>query len=610
MSAGDNQNKTPKAHLNCQLSTVNCKLNWGERVRFSDDFLRDVKDNNDIISVAGNYVQLKRTGNTYSCCCPFHSEKTPSCHFYTGSDPHFYCYGCHVGGDVITFIMQIEHLDYMNAVKFLAERAGMSLPDDTGDSSADKRRRLFDMNKAAGKFFHERLFAPEGKAGLDYLTNRGLSVHTIKRFGLGFAADDWHKLHFHMRGLGYSDFELAEASLISSNNNKFYDKFRNRVMFPIFDTRGNVAAFGGRTLGDDKAKYLNSGETPVFHKGEMLYALNIAKNSKADHFILCEGYMDVIAMHQAGFDSAVASLGTALTAQHANLLSRLGKKEVILSYDSDAAGQNASSKAINLFANVGLHARVLKIDDAKDPDEFIKKFGGERFKDIIDRSGGAIDFQMDKLANGLDLNSEDGKARYLKMVVPFLAEMSDPIDRAVYISKAAKQTGVPYTSITDAVELRMKSNVFKARKNEQKAFLRPVRDSVNPDSVKLPREEKAERGIICFLYHNPEKLPKLQSGLKTGFVTLLNKRVYEFLSRVCQSGSQPDLSVLNEEFNGSEMGRIREIVEDKTFAYDEDALNDFIDVLNDYKESAEEKSAGDMTGSDLLLLAQRLKEKK
>lgn len=578
-------------------------------MRFSDDYLRSVEDNNDIISVAGSYVQLKRTGNTYSCCCPFHSEKTPSCHFYPSTNS-FYCFGCHIGGSVITFIKEIEKLDFMEAVKFLAERAGMSLPDDTNDNSAEKRRRLFEMNKAAGKYFHDRLMSPEGKIGLDYLTNRGLSMHTIRRFGLGFAADDWQKLHFYMRGLGYSDFELAEASLISANNNKFYDKFRNRVMFPIFDTRGNVVGFGGRTLGDDKAKYLNSGETPVFHKGDMLYALNIAKNSKADYFILCEGYMDVIAMHQAGFDSAVASLGTALTPQHANLLSRLGKKEVVLSYDSDAAGQNASSRAINLFANVGLHARVLKIDGAKDPDEFIKKYGGERFKDIIDKSGGAIDFQMDKLLAGLDIYTDDGKAQYLKRAVPFLAEMRDPIDRAVYISKAAKLTGIPQESIALEVDRQLKINSRKAKNEEQKALSRPMRDNVNPDSVKLPKEEKAERGIICFLFHNPEKFSKLQSMLKAEFVTALNKRIYEFLVNVCQSGSQPDLSAFNEEFNGSEMGRIREIVEDKTFAYNKDALNDFISVLNNYKDHINEKSAADWDKDELLAFQKRLKEKK
>lgn len=579
-------------------------------MRLSEDFLRDIKDNNDIISVAGSYVQLKRTGNTYSCCCPFHSEKTPSCHFYTGTDPHFYCYGCHVGGDVITFIMQIEHLDYLNAVKFLAERAGMALPDDTDDKSAQKRRRMLEINKAAGKFFHEQLLSPVGKAGLDYLTNRGLTMHTIRRFGLGYAADDWHTLHMYMRNLGYSDFELADASLLSSNNNKFYDKFRNRVMFPIFDTRGNVVAFGGRTLGDDKAKYLNSSETLVFHKGDMLYALNIAKNSKEDYFVLCEGYMDVIAMHQAGFDSAVASLGTALTAQHANLLSRLGKKEVILSYDADAAGQNATSKAINLFASVGMHTRVLKIDGAKDPDEFIKSYGGERFKDIIGRSGGAIDFQMDKLAAGLDMNSEDGKAQYLKRAVPFLAGISNLLDRAVYISKVSKQTGIPQTSINAAVDQQVKSARYRAKKDEQKAFARPQRDNLNPDAVKMPREEKAERGIICFLYHNPEKLAKIQVALSGGFVTDLNKRVYEFLTKMCENGSQPELSAFNEEFNGLEMGRIREITEDKTFAYDEDAMRDLINVLNEYRTHAEDKRAEDMTDADLLAFTESLKEKK
>ena len=579
-------------------------------MRLSEDFLRDVKDNNDIISVASSYVQLKRTGNTHSCCCPFHSEKTPSCHFYTGADPHFYCYGCHVGGDVITFIMQIEHLDYINAVKFLAERAGMALPEDGDDKTANKRLRILEMNKAAGKFFHQQLLSPEGKAGLDYLTNRGLSMHTIKRFGLGYAADDWHKLHLYMRSLNYSDFELADASLLSMNNNKFYDKFRNRVMFPIFDTRGNVVAFGGRTLGDDKAKYLNSSETAVFHKSDMLYALNIAKNSKSDYFILCEGYMDVIAMHQAGFDSAVASLGTAFTPQHANLLSRLGKKEVIVSYDSDAAGQNATSKAINLFAGVGLHTRVLKIDGAKDPDEFIKSYGGERFGDIIEKSGGAIDFQMDKLAVGLDLNTEDGRAQYLKRAVPFLAGISNMLDRAVYISKVSKQTGIPQTSITAAVEQQAKSNRYKAKKDEQKALMRPQRDNLNPDALKMPREEKAERGIICFLYHNPEKLEKIQNALKGKFVTDLNKRVYEFLAKTCENGSQPELSAFNEEFNGLEMGRIREIMDDKTFAYDGDAVRDLINVLNEHNAHAEDKRAEDMSDEDLLAFTESLKEKK
>ena len=320
--------------------------------------------------------------------------------------------------------------------------------------------------------------------------------------------------------------------------------------------------------------------------------------------------MDVIAMHQAGFDSAVASLGTALTPQHANLLARLGKKEVILSYDSDAAGQNASSRAINLLANVGVHARVLKIEGAKDPDEFIKKYGGERFQDIIDKSGGAIDFQMDKLIGDLDLYTDDGKAQYLRRVVPFLAEIGNSLDRAVYIARAAKQTGLPQENISTAVESKVKSNKRKAKKEEQKSFLVTARDNINPTAVKLPREEKAERGIICFLFHNPEKYPDIQNALHENFVTDFNKKVYDFLAKLCQSGLQPDISAFNEEFNGFEMGRIKEITEDKTFAFDENALRDFINVLNEYKDSAAEKPAEEMTGDDLNMLAQRLKEKR
>jgi len=411
--------------------------------------------------------------------------------------------------------------------------------------------------------------------------------------------------------LGYSDFELAEASLIASNNNKFYDKFRNRVMFPIFDTRGNVVAFGGRTLGDDKAKYLNSSDTPVFKKGDMLYALNIAKSSKADFFILCEGYMDVIALHQAGFDSAVASLGTALTPQHAGLLARLGKKEIILSYDSDAAGQNASSRAINLFAKAGLNARILKITGAKDPDEFIKKFGGEKFRIVINNSEGAVDYQMDKLSEGLDLRTDDGKAQYLRRAVPFLAEINDDSVRAIYISKVARVTDILQSSITGTVDRQRGINSRKEKKDEQKALQRPIRDTVNREAMKIPREEKAERGIICFLFHNPEKLEYIQRELKTEFVTDLNKRIYKFLAEMCANGSVPSLSPFNEEFNGAEMGRIREITEDMISAYDEDALRDYINVLNEYKEHVNEKKPSEMSADELLnLTSGLLKEKK
>lgn len=579
-------------------------------MRLSEDFMRELRDRNDIVSVARGYVDLKRSGNSYMCRCPFHSEKSPSCHI-SPDKGLFHCFGCGAGGDVVTFIRLIENLDYMDAVRFLAQRAGMPMPEDKDDGSSKKRMRLYEMNREAGKYFHKQLFSPQGAAGLDYLRNRGLSDHTIKRFGLGYAVDDYHNLHYYMKSLGYSDYELVDGSLLATNNNRVYDKFRNRVMFPIFDTRGNVVAFGGRTLLNEKniPKYLNSAETMIFHKSDLLFALDKAKNSKADYFILCEGYMDVIAMHQAGFDSAVASLGTSLTAQQANMISRLGKKEVILSYDSDAPGQAAASRGINLLSEAGVRARVLKMDGAKDPDEFIKRFGAETFRSLIEKSGSAIEYEMDKLAVGLDLNTDDGRAVYLKKAVVFLAQISNEIDRAVYISRTARVSSIPAETIKTAVEHEISRNRGQAKYKEQKAALKPAPDRINPESLKIPKEEKAERGIICYLFYNPEALEKITSALKSGFATAFNKRVFEFLCGMIAEDGEPDISLFNEEFDAAEMGRITQIMTDKTFANDKTALADFIGVLNDFG-SRNDTGYGDMSEEELLNMVQKLKEKK
>lgn len=578
---------------------------------FSEDFLRDVRDNNDIISVAQSYVELKRVGSRYSCKCPFHSDNSPSCTFYTDTNS-FFCFGCHAGGDVITFIRLIENLDYPEAVRFLAQRAGLPLPEDKADGSDNFRRKLYEMNRTAGKFFHEQLFSPAGARGLDYLRRRGLTDHTIKRFGLGYAADDFHSLQYFMRSKGYSDFDLADGALLARNNNKMYDKFRDRVMFPIFDLRGNVVAFGGRALKEgERAKYLNSDETKVFQKREMLYALNYAKNSKADYFILCEGYMDVISMHQAGFDSAVATLGTAITPEQARLIARMGKKNVILSYDSDAPGQAAATRGINLLAQVGIRAMVLKMDGAKDPDEFIKKFGAEAFRHLIESSGNAIDYEMDKLTAGLDMMTEDGKSAYIKKAVGFLAGISDDLDRNVYISRAARLADIPADTVRVAVEAEMKRRKRKNDRDFRRELIHPRNsDKINPESYKMPREEKAERGIICALYHNPEKLDKIQEKLNGSFVTEFNKRVFAHLVKMVRNGTTPDISLFNEEFEGSEMGRITAIVSDNMLAYDNDALEDYIKTLNEYGADAARKDAASMTTDEMLRLAQELKEKK
>ena len=579
-------------------------------MRFSPDFLQELHDKNDIVSVMQSYVEVKRSGSSYMCRCPFHNEKTPSCSI-SSEKGLFHCFGCGAGGDVVTFIKQIENLDYAEAVRFLAQRAGMPMPEDKDDGTADKRRRMYEINREAGKYFHNLLFSEEGRAGLEYLQRRGLSEHTIKTFGLGYAKDDFHGLHYYLKSLGYSEFDMVDASLLVNNNNKLYDKFRNRVMFPIFDTRGNVVGFGGRAMDDvSKPKYLNSSETMVFNKSTLLFALNKAKHTKSDYMILCEGYMDVISMHQAGFDSAVASLGTSLTEQQCGILSRLGKKEVILSYDSDEAGQKAAARAINLLSAAGVQSRILKIEGAKDPDEFIKKYGADAFTNIIEKSEGAIEYQMDKLAAGLDLNSDDGINQYLERAIPFFAEITNDIKRTVCISRAAKITGIPVANIQTAVDGKRRQNSRYAHSNEQRNIMRDFNkpDKINPEAHKLPKENRAERGIICFLYHNPDMLGKIKQRLSGDFVTEFNKRVFNVLAGQIESGGVPDISRFNEEFKPAEVGRITEIVSDETFANDKDALLDYISVLNNYK--TENEKPVEMNEDELLEWVRKQKEKK
>lgn len=577
-----------------------------------EGFLQELRDSNEIVSVIENYVELKRSGSTYSCRCPFHSERTPSFHVYPNTQS-YYCFGCGAGGDVITFIRTIENLDYIEAVRFLAQRSGMAMPEDRDDDSAKKRRRLYEMNREAGKFFHRQLFSPEGRDGWNYITGRQLSEHTIRHFGIGYAVNDYHKLHYYMRNLGFTEDELIEGSLLVRNNNRVYDKFVNRVMFPIFDTRGNIIAFGGRALAADApAKYLNSSETYVFQKRDNLFALNYAKNSKADYFILCEGYMDVISMHQAGFDSAVATLGTAITATQARLIGRMGKSEVILSYDSDGPGQKAASRGINLLSEAGVKARVLQMTGAKDPDEYIKKFGAEAFAHLIESSGGAIDYEMGKLCIGLDLDREEDRAAYLKKAVIFLAQIRNPLERAVYVSKAAETARIPSETVRYAVESEISRQKKKSDRDERRNLISPRNaDKINPESAKLPREEKAERGILCFVFHNPDKLESVRKRLPGGFATEFNRRVFEFMEQKHNAGANFTGGMFNEGFSTDEVGRIYGILNDfSPFANAQDVVNDYITVLNEYHEKINQREAGSMSTDELLEFAQKQKEKK
>ena len=583
-------------------------------MRIPDSFLEAIRQSNDIVSVMSSYVNIKRTGRDHVCSCPFHSEKTPSCHIYSESQS-FYCFGCGAGGDVITFIRLIERLDYVESVKFLAQRSGLSMPDDTYDSSgSNKRVRMLEMNREAARYFRDMLLLPQGKEGLDYLIGRGLTPNTIKKYGLGFAPDGWHNLQYHLRNKGYTDDEMEEAALITRNNNNRYDKFRRRVMFPIIDRRGNVIAFGGRTLEKDApAKYLNSDETLVFQKRENIFSLNFAKNTKESCFILCEGYMDVIALNQAGFDNAVATLGTAITASQANLIKRY-TSEAVISYDSDNAGQKATVKAINLLGEAGVLARVLKIPDAKDPDEYIKKFGAESFRQLLSSTETAVDYEFGKLKVDINFDIPSGKSEFLKKAIAFLSELKNETERTVYISEAARLTGEQPSVIASLVKDRMKRNGYAERRAEERKLIRgqTVRDPINPDAVKYPVEEKAERGIIAFLFHSPDRLTGIEKKIgEEDFPTEFNRKLYVFIRDRIKSGESLDISSIGGEFTADEVGRIIGICKQgDMLPYSLGRLEEYIAVLIKHKESKNRKSAAEMSDEELLRQVEEIRKKR
>ncbi|MCR4779815.1 MAG: DNA primase [Ruminiclostridium sp.] len=582
--------------------------------RFSDSFLEALKANNEITSVMSSYVELKRAGRDFVCSCPFHAEKTPSCHVYTGTQS-FYCFGCHAGGDVISFIRLIEHLEYPESVRFLAQRAGMPMPEDAGSDDASKRRtRMLEMNRDAARYFRDVLNSEAGREGMDYLNERRLERGTMIRYGLGYAPNDWHSLHFHLRRLGYTDDEMADAALVVRNKKSVYDKFRHRVMFPIIDRRGNVIAFGGRALEKDApAKYLNSDETLVFHKRESLFSLNFAKNTKEKFLILCEGYMDVIMLNQAGFDSAVATLGTAITPQQVQIMKQYAP-EVIISYDSDSAGQNAAMKAINLLSEAGVASRVLVIPDAKDPDEYIKKFGAESFRQLLGKTATALDHEFGRLKAGIDLTAAAGRAEFLKKAVPFLASISTDTDRAVYISETAKISEQPVNVITDLVNERRRKNSAGERRAEERELIHSkiTRDPINPDSVNYPREERAERGIIAYMFNSPDLLPRVEKKLTPeDFPTAFNRKVFVCVSERIKNGGTLDMGSIGAEFSADEVGRITGICRqaDK-LPYSIPQLDEYINVLVACRTRREDKPASEMSDEELLRKMDELRNKK
>ena len=527
----------------------------------NDEFLLTLRNANPVQDVVGSYVKLIKRGRNYVCSCPFHSEKTPSCTVFTETQS-FYCFGCGAGGDVITFIMKIENLDFREAVKFLAQRAGLEVPEYNGrDSGMAKRRtRIYEMNRLAANFYYRNLLKGPDKSGLKYFADRGLTPQTVKKYGLGFAPNAWDELCRHLRSKGYSDDEMIDAWLCGRNKNgRLFDMFRNRVMFPIIDLRGNVIGFGGRVMDDSKPKYLNTGATPVFDKGSNLFSMNYAKNSDVKRLILCEGYMDVIAVNQAGFENVVATLGTAITPDQARLISHYAE-EVIIAYDSDGAGQKATQKAINHFADVGLRTRILRMEGAKDPDEFIRKFGANRFRILIDNSGDANLYMLDRCEEGLDLKTEMGRVEFLRRVSRVLAGIESPLEREVYISRTARKCEIPVDVLKTHIDGLLRKNAFSQKKSQWKNIMASThqqQSGLNPSVLRLSRETRAEEMLISYLISRPEEAERLEKEAPPEiFPTEFNRKVYTALLAGMKTSHSFTMSVLAESFTPEEMGRI------------------------------------------------------
>ncbi len=525
-----------------------------------EEIINEIKYRNDIETVMAPYISLKRRGKNLVGLCPFHNEKTPSFTVYP-ENGSFYCFGCGVGGDVFSFVRQIENLDYIDAVKLLAERSGVTLPQDGYDDSMQKlKNTIFEINRETARFYHNYLMSPEGKWALDYLTGRGLSIATIKHFGLGAAPDGWDNLIKHLKGLGYSIPDMVQANVVGkSQRGTYYDRFRKRVMFPIINIRGKVIGFSGRAMpGEDKAggKYVNTSDTPVYKKSENLFAMNYAKNHCDERVILVEGNMDVISLHQAGFENAVAALGTSFTDEQAKLLSRY-TKEIVLIMDSDSAGQKAARRAGEILGNTGLDIRVVLLPDGKDPDEYIKKHGAARFKALLEGAVSEIEYKLLTAVDGIDVTNDDGKLQYLSKAAQIIAESNDVMTRDLYIGRLSDKYGVSRAALQDKVNELRKKNQRQREKREFDEIVKPKFDKseVNPEKRLYPAGVAAEETVIAILLQHPDFLNAATERLKAeDMLTTLNRRIYKAVCECIESGRNPDLSYFGEMLSPAEMG--------------------------------------------------------
>ncbi|GFI71732.1 DNA primase [Clostridiales bacterium] len=567
----------------------------------NDSFLQELKFKTDIEDIISTYVSLKRRGSTLVGLCPFHNEKTPSFTVYPETQS-FYCFGCGAGGDAVGFIRKIENLDYMDAVKSLAERAGMQMPADGYDDSLSKRRRrVLEANRAAAKFFHSSLLSENGKTALSYYLNRGLTKKSITKFGLGYAPDSWDSLIKYLKSQGFTLPEMVEAGLARrSSKGSYYDYFRNRVMTPIIDVRGNVIAFGGRVLDDSKPKYINTNDTLVYKKTNEVFGLNFAKDSGKNSIILCEGYMDVISMHQAGFTNAVAGCGTALTNEQVRLICRYAN-EVVLAYDADEAGQKALNKAIQMFKQTDIKIRVPVLQYGKDPDEIIKTVGAEKFGGMLEGAASDLEFKILDLRKKYNLNLTQGKVDFVNDVIKIIADTS-PVERDLYVSRLSDELGIEKRTFNAQLDTYMSR---RSRAEKRSNYKKIVNDSIRQnarisyENGESAKKFKAEERMIYLLVKYPDCLKSIgdfsADCLTPGFMRKLFGLICENIS----NGADTDITNFGDKLTADECGRYSGIIaRGKESANSKEEFSDCLKVISEEYNKKNSKTVSEMNDDE------------
>ena len=577
---------------------------------FPPSFLDELSARNPIDEVVGQYVSLKRSGSNLFGLCPFHGEKTAS--FSVAPDKGiYYCFGCHKGGSVINFQMEIEGLSYPDAVRALAKRAGMDVPEDEQYQSRYRQQeRLWALHKEAARFFHSQLYAPIGTEALNYALGRGMSRYILTTFGVGFAPDSWDSLCKAMLSKGYTEEELKESGLVtvSQKNGRIFDRFRGRLMFPIIDVRGNIIGFGGRIIqkDSDSAKYLNSPETLIFNKRKNLFGLNLAKKTKHPYFILVEGNIDVVALHQYGFDNAVASLGTSLTDEQATLLSRY-TEQVVLIYDGDTAGQRATQRAIPILEKAGIDVKVLQLKDAKDPDEFLKKFGADRFKLLLEESSNRVEYQLRAIMKKYDLQEDEQRVKFISEAAEYVSTLGNAVQREVYGTRAAEAAGISYDAMKIEVGKAFKRRLSREKKKQEKIDLSPAKNlqprsrTIHYDNLKSARAEEA---VVVLSLREPALLDLAGELKPEMFSSVLLGRAYSQLCDRHMLGQDVSLSGLVG-FEPEEMSHIAGLLRQQEGPISEQAFRDCIQTIRREYESSRVE-----TEADLLALRNKMKERK